>query len=155
MSSSGRTACERMDNTQYRPAIVDFVFHISGNFPPARLGRSSDPLPLRITVDIEHKQPHLEPAPDSFADARISFGFVDSIGEALSPGVDAFVLVAEVLRLLSRYGVLPDGPDIFVSARLNAWVSKAVLAKNYEAVCAGMPARGLIQPRTSNMRLPI
>ena len=151
----------------YRPAIVDFAFDL-----PGTLGRrdpldATTPIPTIRTSVVDHKQILLEqsPPPPCFM-RRIPHIFrIRRSDRRIYVDWQIFTFLVTVVLILSfRCGVSPGGADGgFVFARINAQIAQAVVSKNYEASCVGIPARGSLPlpilgmppPRGTSGALPL
>ena len=150
MAAFGKSAAGCTVRNAYRPELIDFSFGVTAARAARERMELSIPLPDGWSFDRKHSQLLLEHSPASFAEFRALFGYVASIGDAESTDTDSPFLFQVVAKLFFRYGTSPaELVGSFVFARVNAWSSKAVLDRSFEAVCLGMPVQGLLTPTDS------
>lgn len=150
MESFGKTAAGQPVFEAYQPDLIDFSFEVSDAKASPKPMEEVIPLPAGWPFDRDRKQLLLEPNAADFCDFRAAFGFVASIGEAKSADTDSPFLLAIVAKLFPRYGFSHrEASGSFAFARVNAFSSKAVLDRNFEAARLGTPVRGLLAPTDS------
>ena len=131
----------------YIPSLIDFSSELSAS---PQNPESATPYPLGWNFDTSKKQILLDPSSASPEEIRARFGYIASIGDAVSADTDSPFLVTVVAGDSYRFGTSAGGiADIFMYTRVKAFAPKSVLGENYQVIRVGMPGSGYLTPTDS------